>query len=435
MSLSAHLRQERDDFLTVINPSVSIRRLSKRTEFSLDYNLQNILYANTGSANDQTHLLSTEATGELLQDRVFLDLSLNRSTQNTSNSGNSPRDNLSISGDRNNVLRYSVSPYIYQRLGSFAELDASYEYDEIRSGSLNNNVNKSTKAKLQSGSDFYNVGWNLTFDDRVTNNSVGRSTRIRKLSAGFNYLLSRKLAVTAELGYNDNKFDRNSGNNSGSLWNLGLEWNLSTRTSLSGSYGDSFFGEDIKFKVTHRSKRSRTSLSFERIPSTTSDILREQQTFQLRDAFGDLIVNPDTVREISDLDTNIPQQSTEILIRSRLKGVYSLGFAKNSLNFSSSYEEADYQLSGESEIRRQANFGWNWNVHSRLTSSLNLGWSKNNIRSGRKDKFITAQYQLTYRFSRLINLNLGYRHVDRGSSDSLLEYDENRIFSSITKRF
>ncbi len=311
-----------EDFITVITPGISIEHESNRSRIELDYRLQNLLYINDGDRNDQFHLLRIDATGEMLKDHVFLDVSLNRSTQNISNTGNTAFDNLSVSDDRANVLSYKVSPYWRQRVGSIMDIDIRYTRDELDSSRLSGSSADDFKVNLSSGPDFSRLLWDVDFNSHIIDNDIGASTRVRDVQGKLRYLFSRKLAVTSEVGYDNNSFASSGRDISGISWNFGAEWNPSTRTSLEATYGNRFFGDDLHLQLSHRSRRSQTLITFEKVPSTTRATLLEQQVFNVTDPFGDPISDP-AAQDIATINVNVPTQSTEVLIRSRLKGVFS----------------------------------------------------------------------------------------------------------------
>ncbi|NKB37596.1 MAG: TIGR03016 family PEP-CTERM system-associated outer membrane protein [Gammaproteobacteria bacterium] len=423
-----------DDFITVITPAIAISNIRKRTEINLDYSLQNILYLNSGERNTQFHLLHVDGKGEIYEDRLFLDIFLDRSTQNLNNTGNTALDNLSVSSDRGTVLTYGISPYWQQRVGGLMEIDARFKWDEVDSSSFSQSRATDVKISLSSGADFNRLLWDINFKNHKVKNNSARSTLIRNSQFQLKYLLSRKLAIVSEVGYDDNNYENSRGNISGVSWSIGAEWNPSTRTSLKSTYGERFFGDDLELRLTHRSKRTQTQISYEKVPTTTRASLLERQAFNSTDIFGVPIVDPG-VQEISDLDLSIVSQSAETIIRSRLTGAFSYNLRKHILSLSAMYEEVDYQFTRQTEFLRRFNLSWNWQIIPKTSSSMSLGWNKNNQRNARDEKYIIAELRLDYKLSTNIEVGVGARFVDRQSNIRQFEYDESRIFADINKRF
>ncbi len=154
----------------------------------------------------------------------------------------------------------------------------------------------------------------------------------------------------------------------------------------------------------------------------------------MNDPFGEPLTNP-VIGEQAGLNVNSPEQSTETLIRSNFNGVFSYTLRKNKLSITTFYEELDFQLTGSNESSYGVDTTWDWNIGPRLNSVLSMGWSRNNLLSSRKDEFMNAKYQLTYRFAKTLTASIGASYVKKASTIVTAEYDENRLFISLNKMF
>jgi len=262
---------------------------------------------------------------------------------------------------------------------------------------------------------------------------INESATTRKISGRVRYLFSRKLAAISEVGYDDNQFASRS-DSSGIFWNIGAEWKPSSRTSLEATYGNRFFGNDFHLSISHRGRRFRTQLNYIRKPSSTRVTLLEQQVFNITDPFGDSLVDPLT-QNITALNVSVPNQSTEILIRSKLKGLVSYRLRKHTLRLSARYEETDYQLSGDTEFSRDVDMSWVWKIFPRTNAQVSIRWDKDNRRSNRDDRYLSGQIRLTHTLGPATQASIGARYVDRDSNDNSRKYDETRIFANLTKTF
>ena len=423
-----------EDFITEVTPAITMGLETARSNTQLDYSLQNLLYANDSDRNDLFHLLQVNTTGELLSDRVFLDFSLNRSTQNVGNSGNTAVDNFSISGDRANVLTYKITPSWQQRIGKLAEFTASYSRDDVSSSRLQGSSADDVKVALSSGTAFNQLLWDVKFHSRFVTNDTGRTTRVRNILAKSRYLLSRKLAIFAEAGYDNNRFASNSGDVGGFRWKLGGEWNISQRTGIEAGYGRRFFGDDLLLRIFTRTKRGRITLAYSKKPSTTRALLFEQQVFNFTDQFGDPVLDPVSER-VADINVNVPVQTDELLIRSRLKTDIGYRLRKHSLGFSGIYEEVDYQLTRDTEFTRRADAYWTWSFFPNTRSTLTIGWSKQNLRIGNDDRYISAQLRVSHNLREDLIGSIGTRYIDRDSNLDFRKFKEFRLFANLNKEF
>ncbi len=86
---------ESSDFITTVTPGISIARESRRLKLDLNYKLQENFYKNHSDENQFINLLDASGTGELLEDRLFLDASASSSQQNITNTGGITLDNTS----------------------------------------------------------------------------------------------------------------------------------------------------------------------------------------------------------------------------------------------------------------------------------------------------------------------------------------------------
>ena len=423
-----------DDLISVITPGISVGRESSNLKFKFDYSLQNTLYAGDGDRNQHNHALNTDTSAILLDDHFFLDFSLARSVQNVTNTGAIAADNLNVSGDRGAILNYQIAPYWKQRIGKFANLDVRYTRDKISSSRTFGSRADDFIVSLSSGSNYNRLLFDLQFENsKITNESL-RSTRTRRYNLNLRYLLTRKLAITSNIGYDDNEFDSSRNSIDEVIWNFGFEWNPSTRTSLSVSYGERFFGNDLKIFLSHRGRKIETSIRYERSPSSTRESFLQQQAFNLTDLFGnplDNVINP----QIADLNLAVREQTNEILIRSKLVALVSYRLKKHAINLSADYDKSEFEISGLTEYIRNINLDWSWNLFPSTSSNFRITWTKNNLRGDRNDTFLILQYGLSHRLTESLTGNIGLRYLDRKSDRVLSEYDESRIFANISKSF
>ncbi len=248
---------ENSDLITTVTPGISIVRESRRLDLDVNYRLQGIAYKNNSSENQFVNLLDAKGTGELLEDRLFLDASVTSSEQNVTNSGPVALDNTSITDDRANVVTYRVSPYWQERIGNLMDAELRYERNAIESSRTFDSTADIFSFDLSSGPRFSRVLWGLHFENEEIDNKGVGSTRFRNVTAETMYLITDKLAFKAVGGYDDNEFANTTGNTSGLLWRVGGVWNPSRRTSLEATFGERFFGTDIFVDASHRTRKTQ----------------------------------------------------------------------------------------------------------------------------------------------------------------------------------
>ena len=419
------------DFISVINPGITINSSSQRLEANLSYRLQNIIRADT--EDDLFNLFNLGSNLEVLRQHLFLDFSVKSSQQNTTNTGRTASDNLSVTGDRSTVLSYSISPYWQQRLGNFADAEIRYTQDEVNSNVFDSNSEK-FNFNATSGTRFFRLLWDIEFNHETIDSQSQETTKFRDITGRLRYPLTRKFALQAEAGYEDNGFSSGRSNIDSERWNLGFEWNPSIRTSISATYGRRFFGTDKSINITHRTKRSRFILKYFKEPDTTRSRLLRQQVFNLTDSFGDRIIDPSTAQPVS-IDVGVPVQTAEVFVREVVNVVYQYTLRRNTIIAEFSNEESVFELTGDNETRRHAILSWNWYIGARTRSELAFNWNQSDVRSGENEKFYIVKYGLSRSIGRSLTIDVGFSYIKNSSNIPGNEYDETRVFAGLNKIF
>ncbi len=425
---------ELGDFITSIAPGLRLKRKGRRLDLELYYSLQFLRYMDNPDFNDSFRQLSVNSSSEILDERLFVDLNLNLSSQNIGNTGRTATDNLSVTTDRDDVLTYVISPYWEQRIGNISNIYLRYTIDEVDSDSVSGSTSNKLEFSLSSGPRFTRFLWDIIFENEKIDNDDGSSTRFTTLRGDLRYLITRKIALKFSLGKDSNDFSSSSGSVNGSLWSIGAVWNPSTRTSFEATIGERFFGSDTFIKLSHKTRRTRWSATFTQEASTTRSTFFDQQVFNLVDSFGEPIIDP-VIGEQATLNVNVPVQTTEVLIRSRFSGNVSYTLRKNTFNFNVYHQELDYQLTGDQDKFTGAIATWTWNIGKRSQSILNIGWDKQSLRSGIDDTYTILDYRINHRLTRSLEGNIGARYIVKESDSSVNEYDEARLFIGLNKTF
>ena len=115
--------------------------------------------------------------------------------------------------------------------------------------------------------------------------------------------------------------------------------------------------------------------------------------------------------------------------------MFSYSLKKNTISLSTSYSDSNYQLSGDTEIKRRMNIEWTWNLFPRTRSTLNISWNKVNFRQGRDERYLIVEYGLSHIISPGLDASIGARFVDKKSNNPIFNFEENRIFANLNKRF
>jgi uncharacterized protein (PEP-CTERM system associated) len=193
--------------------------------------------------------------------------------------------------------------------------------------------------------------------DRTDTTSSTRE--FNSYGAGLTYRqnANRYISVTA------NKSDSDvSDDDSNTYVGLDIEWALSNRTSVKGSYGRRFYGESASADITYNSKYFRTALSYSEDVTTTSQLLADFENLGVfvcptNSTSISGCFQPNSLDYTTSADEQFVQLTTQnlsfddniILLKStNFQAGYS--FSRLTLAFSWRYDESDYL--DEDRLRR-----------------------------------------------------------------------------------
>jgi len=421
------------DLVSVLMPGFAIERQGKRLDLLVNYRLQGIFYQRNSDENRAISLVDANGTGELLRRRLFVDAGATRSEQNVSNVGTITLDNISLGDTRAKVDTYRISPYWRQSVGRVLDAELRYERNSVRSSALVNSDNDILSLVLTSGPGFSRLLWEGRFTDENIDNQSMRSTRFQNAGATAQYLITEKFALKAVGGYDDNEYASNDLDTEGYQWRLGGVYRPSRRTSLEAGAGERYFGRDILIKLAHQHRKFQWSLGYSRQPDTPRSFLLEQAVFPVMDAFGNPLAGPVAGRQDA-LNVNLPVQSTEVFIRSRLDGGFRYAFRKNALDVSIFRDTRESQLTGLDDKSNSANLAWTRSLDSRTDSRLSLLVSANET-AGRNRDILVIEYGLTRSLTKELQAGLSFRYVDVDSNRSGESYHQSGITANIRRQF
>lgn len=422
---------EDDDFVTSVSPGITITTDTKYHTSTTNYVLQKIKYLNIDKT-ETFNSLNSDGELELIQDHFFTEYTVRNGQQNVSNIGALATDNLSRNNNRQNVLSYDVYPKWKQRFGVYAFLEAGFRFNEIISEN-NNSTSETVTIRLDHGTLFNRILWDLEFSDETIENDFGNQTIFRNIAGNVRYLVTRKFALTSQLGYDDNEF-QSSDNISGLFWNAGVEWNPSRRTSFSAAVGERFFGTDYKLNISYLMKRARLQLKFDQTPETTRNNLLRQQVFNLEDIFGEVIIDPETGLP-ADIDVLVPQQTNEVLINKKFSLLATYDYKKTYISMEFYANQREFQLTGDTEDTYGTRAEWRWRLSPTLNTNTRFEFYSQDTRQGSTSDQVRLNFRVSKNLTRDIYINGGFGHSIRDVDAGGGSYKETRAFVGLTKDF
>ena len=428
---NAEAGESSGDAITTLTPGFLVTARNRRMDLSMDYSLQNNYYA-VRERNRLFHLADINGRFTILRDLFTLDTSLKNSQQNISNNGLNGYDSLTLSEDTSNVLRYSIDPALHYKFGGIAEMDLKYSVSEIQT-ERDDSDNENYHFFLKNGSAFNRLLWDLNYTSDRQGYQSQETIVLDNVTGRFRYLLGRRWAWVTSGGYDSNTYS-STNNVNGPLWNVGMEWNPSIRTSVRLLYGKRYFGTDLNLQASHRTRRTMLSLTYSIEPETTRNILVQHRVFRNTDPFGNSNLGPDaTVPEHFSL--GVPVQSNEVFIQKRLNLI--LGYTLRMHRFFVEFSDTDreYELSGSNETLRETGLSWNLSFSGKTSAELRYRWIDSATVTDVDEEYMITSGEIRHLIGENFNINAGFSYMIRNSAIPELEYNEGRVYAGLSKIF
>jgi len=462
-----------DALILSVTPGFTLRSEgSRRVQASLSYRLTGTSRFSNDNSNDIFHSLGALGKAEIVEDLFFIDGSANVGKNLISLFG-SPADASVNAANRATTGVYTISPYLVQRLGTFAQAQVRYS----RGGAIfGDNAAQDTDsgsftASLSSGTRFDDLSWGLNYSLSETRNRDGgpdHTFERATLSAG--YVLTRKVRVFATYGHDWNEY-LSAANVGGGSYSVGVGWAPNARTSLEVSAGERYFGNTYSVSGTYRTRASNWSVRYHEDVSDISQQLQIEggrifwvcagrlfetrnftpppgQTACLGPLPGQLVTNFYAQLGLTEADL-IPFGLRNISLDN---GV----FVSKNLNIGWSWSPGARTTLGVSvfDTRRIFQAVSHAEDHSRgivntlsyrmtrhTTASGSIGLTRNSATTAllttgnRDDDSLSLNLGMSHQFGKDLSGALSFRHQQRDSSTGNNDFTENSLSATVNKRF
>jgi uncharacterized protein (PEP-CTERM system associated) len=259
--------------ITELNPGVKAWGQNEHLQLDASAEASLFGYLGGGRSGGRRNRAQYDVTGRLkvVDEFMYVDASAHSSTQALSAFGLLGKEARYSNENAADVSTWSVSPYLTQRFGNFANATLRYtlnsvDADNSRFGSSTAN---GASFDLRSGRNWQDLGWNLRYARQEVDNKQFPDTSSENALIALNYRLSRTLKLTATGGYDSYDFDSLGGRTEGPSWSAGFGWFPSRRTKLEVAVGRHFLGKTGSLSASYRNRHSVTSLSYSDDVTTT----------------------------------------------------------------------------------------------------------------------------------------------------------------------
>ncbi len=373
----------RGDFVTTVTPGISVRGTGRRLNANVDYNLQQLVYGQATDFNATNHQLQGDVRAEIIEDWIYFDTSSRMSQQTIDSRRQFTSTNRGPDANRRDVLTYDFTPSLRHTFGTWFNLEANYQNVTIdQSGGATTNVagnssdEESYLVSVGSGSILARTPMRFTFRTRDATFDSGRESTLESYSGELSYIVNRKFRLTGQGGVDNNTFQSGNRNNSGPYWSVGGSWTPSPRTTLSGSWGDRFFGKNFSVSGNHRHRRWTVDGSYSEDVQTSSDFQRGLLLVPLLDETGQPVFDPVTSSLIL-IPLDSQTATDDVVVNKNARAGLRYRLRRGNLRLSFFQSDRIFQASGQDELTRGATFGFDWRLSPRLRSSLDVSWREN----------------------------------------------------------
>lgn len=461
------------DFITQVNPGLSMTGLGPRFNFGLNYMMNNLFYAENASFTRTRHQLATSGTAELIKDLFFVDGQASMTQQNLSLTGPQSLDNVNVTGNRADVRTYSISPYLRHRFSDFASTELRYNYNKVTSDAfaLFNTQGTGYSLALNSGTSFRTFGWGFNYSNQAVDYlRTNRHVEFERYIGTLRYRVTRQLGLIATGGYEKNTFISIRGSPSSPTWTVGFAWEPTERTNIEVSGGQRFFGDTYSGKATHRTRLTVWEANYDQSITTFNQQAQAGSMFSMGGALSQLLaaqnpnVGQDTIQQ--NAGTILGQGasgafanpnnflSNRLFLQKRFQASVAMNGTRNTLVFrlfnmtrqAYSPESVDVGLVDTADLsllnhtRQSGATGlWSYRISRLTTANINLGYTRfSYLGAGRQDDMMLFSTGIMRQLPEIMpNLvgTLQVRHNMRTSTLAGANYHENAGIATLSMSF
>lgn len=439
-----------------VTPGFSLQyQGSRRLQAGMFYGLTGVTRSGEGQDNTLYSSLNANGKAELVEDFLFIDASAGISQQLISLLG-SPADATVNDTNRATTGIYSISPYIKQRIGNFADAELRYSATGsiFQKDAANDIYANTLSGALDSGSNFNNLFWGLDFSMRNASVQNDQNSKFNHYGATLGYTLTRHLQAFSTFGYDSNDYTATPGTEiSGSFWTLGMNWSPNRRTNLGASFGESYFGRTYDFNLDYRNDHSVWSVSYnDGVNDISQQLLNTQPYYEwscdegVFFGYGALPPQGKTNCTVQDTAPIAPVNSgltNGIYISNTFNAAAYWSKGRSSLGLSVFDTRRQYQqvVGLPEDEARGVTINYGYSLQPLTTLDAGIGFTNTQSPSGlestvdRDDNYYNFNLGVNHQFGSRLTGSLLYRHQWRDSNVPTAEYTENNITATANISF
>ena len=455
------------DFITTVTPGLNLVGQSGRITLNLTYDPTEMIFARTAPTSEfQQHLLGTGRV-ELWQDTLFIDSSAAIDQAFLRPTGAIAPTTLTTSNNLQTVYTETVSPYLLQHLGSYADSESRYRFSSVNTSgnTIAPELTHELRQSFVGGEAFDRFGWQLLGDaTRLERGQAagdpfsGITSKDELLRSDYRYPVYQSFSLIGGVGYERITDPTLSTQPKGVIWDVGFSYQPNPLVFVSLTYGERFDRNDIEFNATYNlDPQLRVSAIYTQTIQTSQSQIAGNVS-QLTLGPGGTLINAQTGLPV----TTLPATGTLSTSASPF-GVSSGSFlAKTAALDATLLKErntytarlyASKESGGTTIVNGVAIapgtnvvtaeriygtlFGWSHLLRADLTANANAGYYRTVFLdgSGRHDNVYTFGLGLTYDLSRTTTATLSLSRSDQRSNIPVDSLTDDIVLATIRKTF
>ena len=428
---------EDSDFVTQINPGVSIRKDEGRLRVTLDYLLQNF-YSFDDSDLSSDHNLDAFSSWEAIRDHFFIDVNASITNVLIDSSSTISANNLNDTGNTTDETTVGIEPRWVQRFGGFALGELAYLYEIERfdeetdddgiPGDIDDSDRQRFLATLQNQEESDRLDWGLRHQNEKVDFSDSETVKFKRSQLDLGYALSNYLEVVGAYGYESNNFDIDPSiaDEDDTFWDAGFIVGLGEFTSLEVRRGERFFGNTWFGEANISGAKLSFNAQYE------EDIQLESAQTVTRD----FLDSPTEIENDVNADVAADRNSVFETKRWDVTGAYQLGrstFVINAFN-----EDLTFLDTLDTENIDSIAFNWIWQLTGVSTVDVLLQWQDDeNVDAGIETNSDFFDLEISYirAISPKTDFDVGYTYNEGDSDNAGEDFEANTIDVGLVHRF
>lgn len=387
----------------------------------------------TDSSLELRNELDATTTIEFLENLFFLDASAtsSRQTIDTTTTGGE--------SDQDQVTSYSISPYLVNHFGSFADSEFRLTFAEtiVDAETASDDSTASASFLVSSGRDFNNLFWSLSANtSRTSRSEEDDDISETSLSANGEYAISRYFSLVGSVGYQIRDDTGTDNDVDDPTWEIGFDWRPSPRTDVRMTYGQRDGDTSVRANINHRlSPRSSVAITYSEELETSQE--------RLQSDLAALSIDPETgnlidARDRGVFDSNTSPFSIEDETTRTRRLSLQFNHAKRRNSYSLGFQGEDQSTGDGTTTERNLNLSASWTRRLNPRATLNVSGSVERSEFVEEDSIDTdleLNTSLGYRLFTDVSGSLSYSHARRFSELETDEFVENLFQLGLDIRF